>query len=117
LVHSRPPTDLTPSVPDRQDRNLPHATPHDDGYVGSSWLAARRGLFFAQDCTGSRIYVVCAFAHSADNGLVGVGVHGHIFGGKALHSISGSRAAVDKKWYIESLGVDGAEVATPGFSA
>jgi hypothetical protein len=49
----------------------------------------------------------------ADNGLVGVGVHRHVFGGKALHSISGSRAAVDKKRHIESLAVDGAEVATP----
>jgi hypothetical protein len=77
----------------------------------------RSGLLFAQDCAGSRIYVVRPFAHWADNGLVGVGVHRHVFGGKALHSISGSRAAVDKKWHIESLALDGAEVATSGSSA
>jgi hypothetical protein len=43
-------------------------------------------LTVAQDRAYRRIYHVGAFARSTDDRLVGVGIHGHILGGKALNA-------------------------------
>ena len=56
------------------------------------------------------------FAHCADNRLVGVGIFRHIFGGKALNSMSGLWTTIYEKWLAKPA-LDGAEGATPSSSA
>jgi hypothetical protein len=51
----------------------------------------------AQDDACRWIYHVGAFARSADDRLIRVGIHGHIVGGKTLNTKAGVRAAVEEK--------------------
>ncbi len=50
-----------------------------------------------QDGARRWIYQMGAFARSADDGFIHVGIHGHIVGGKALNAKAGVRAVVKEK--------------------
>ncbi len=57
-------------------------------------LALRRR---AQDDACRWIDQMGPFARSADDGLISMGIHGHILGGKTLNAKAGVRAAVEEK--------------------
>jgi hypothetical protein len=50
----------------------------------------------AQDDACRWIYQMGAFARSADDGLISMGIHGHIICGKALNAKAHVRAAIDE---------------------
>ena len=51
----------------------------------------------AQDSACRWIHHVGLFARSADDGLISMGIHGHIVGGKTLNAKAHVRAAVEEK--------------------
>ena len=53
--------------------------------------------FTAQDDACRWIYQMGACARSADDGLISMGIHGHIVCGKALNTKARVRAAVEEK--------------------
>ena len=63
--------------------------------------AANRGglfvFFFAQDGTGSRIYVVNLTTCRAGHRFINMVILRSIFGGKALNAVSGLGASVQKE--------------------
>jgi hypothetical protein len=70
----------------------------------SSWPLARRLTVWSrlarcrrQDDACRWIYQMGLFARIADDGLISMGVHGHIICGKALNAKAHVRAAVEKK--------------------
>ncbi len=57
------------------------------------------------------------FARSADDGLVSMGIHGHIVGGKALNAKARVRAAVEEKRHSATISaalVAGIDLAQQG---
>jgi hypothetical protein len=66
------------------------------------WWLTGAGLFqfFADNRSGSRVYVMDLAARETGHGLIDVVVLGDVFGDKALHAVSGLGAAVDEEGHV-----------------